>query len=128
MEDIIAHTKDNWLKEVQTILYQYAFTKVDDNTYENELVKNVSGRTVVVNGQRIEQPGQQIVIKNIIRFNGDGWVAGVDDAGELTNERRFTQVILETFIKDNPQFYLEDCVYFDEPHLIGNYIKQIFKL
>ena len=128
MKDIITYTRENWLKEVQSILYQYAFTKIDEDTYENELVKNVGGQTIMINGQRMEQPGQQVVIKNIVRFNGDGWVASVDEDSEPTNERYFTQVVLETFIKDNPQFHLEDCVYFDEPHLISNYIKQIFKL
>ena len=128
MKEVIAYTKENWLKEVQSILYQYAFTKIDEDTYENELVKNVGGQTITINGQRMEQPGQQVVIKNIVRFNGDGWVASVDEDGEPTDERCFTQVVLETFIKDNPQFHLEDCVYFDEPHRITNYIKQIFKL
>lgn len=128
MKEVIAYTKENWLKEVQSILYQHAFTKIDEDTYENELVKNVGGQTITINGQRMEQPGQQVVIKNIVRFNGDGWVASVDEDGEPTDERCFTQVVLETFIKDNPQFHLEDCIYFDEPHLISNYIKQIFKL
>lgn len=128
MEEVIAYTKENWLKEVQSILYQYAFTKIDEDTYENELVKNIGGQTITINGQRMEQPGQQVVIKNIVRFNGDGWVASVDEDGEPTNERCFTQVVLETFIKDNPQYHLEDCVYFDEPHRITKYIKQIFKL
>ena len=50
MKEIITYTKENWLKEVQSILYQYAFTKIDEDTYENELVKNVGGRTMVING------------------------------------------------------------------------------
>lgn len=124
----LINTKDNWLKEVQSILYQYAFTKVDENTYENEVVKHTRGQIITINGQRMEQPGQQVVIKNIVRFNGDGWVADVDDNGEPINERCFTQVVLETFVKDDPQFRLEDCIYFDEPYLISNYIKQIFNL
>lgn len=128
MKEVIAYTKENWLKEVQSILYQYAFTKIDEDTYENEVVKNIGGQTITINGQRMEQPGQQVVIKNIVRFNGDGWVVSVDEDGEPTDERCFTQVVLETFIKDNPQFHLEDCVYFDEPHRITKYIKQIFKL
>ena len=127
MGDLV-NTKENWLKEVQAILYQYAFTKVDEDTYENELVKNVGGQTIMINGQRMEQPGQRVVIKNIVRFNGDGWIASIDENDEPTNERHFTQVVLETFVKDDPQFHLEECVYFDEPHLISNYIKQIFKL
>ena len=128
MEEIIAITKENWLKEVQSILYQYAFTKIDEDTYEHETVKHIRGQTITINGQRMEQPGQQVVIKNIVRFNGDGWVASIDEDGESTNERYFTQVVLETFVKDDPQFHLENCIYFDEPHLISNYIKQIFKL
>ena len=128
MKEIITYTKENWLKEVQSILYQYAFTKIDEDTYENELVKNIGGQTIMINGQRMEQPGQQVVIKNIVRFNGDGWIASIDEDGEPINERYFTQVVLETFIKDNPQFHLEDCVYFDEPQLITGYIKKFFKL
>jgi hypothetical protein len=123
MKDLV-NTKEQWLDNVNMILSKYGFNKLDD-IYVRECVQHTGGHVVVINGQRMEQPGQQIVVKNIIRFNGDGWLSDNDE----TNQRPFTQVVFEvSYNSDEPQHILEDCLYWDEIGLIDNYIKQIFKL
>ena len=124
MGDLV-NTKDQWLDNTNQILSNLSFKHVDDNTFVNELIRSTGGQVIVINGQRMEQPGQQYTIKYIVRFNGDGWVMNEDE----TNQRPFTQVVFECSTNSSePQHLAEECLYWDELGLISNYIKQIFKL
>lgn len=122
MGDLV-NTKDQWLDNINQILSNLSFKHVDDNTFVNELIRSTGGQVIVINGQRIEQPGQQIVIKNIVRLNGDGWLS------DENSERPFTQVVFEKSINnEKPQHLTEECLYWDELGIIGSYVKQIFNL
>ena len=123
MEDLI-NMKDQWLDNVNQVLTGLAFSNIGDD-YVREVVRSTGGQVIMINGQRMEQPGQQYTIKYIVRFNGDGWVMNEDE----TNQRPFTQVVFECSTNNSePQYLTEECLYWDELGLIGNYIKQIFKL
>lgn len=122
MGDLV-NTKDQWLDNTNQILSNLSFKHVDDNTFVNELIRSTGGQVIVINGQRMEQPGQQIVINNIVRFNGDGWLS------DENRERPFTQVVFEKSINnEEPQHLTEECLYWDELDIIGSYVKQIFNL
>ena len=115
--------KDNWLNEVEAIITGYSFNKVDDNTYSKETIQYSGGQTIIINGQRMEQPGQQIKLSNIIRFNGDGWLADEDE----NNKQNFTQVVFEINSDSEEQSY-EECIYWDDTQRVRELINQIFKI
>ena len=121
MGEVIQHTKDNWLSSIETSLSQLGFTKVD-NGFERTQQQRHGGQVTIINGQRMEQPGQIITIKNTITFNDDGWISNKDD----TNKREFTQVIFEVFINGNSQGSAEQCMYWDSPDDVIKTVKQIF--
>ena len=121
MEELI-NMKDQWLNNVSQVLTGLAFSTSGDD-YIREVVRSTGGQVIMINGQRMEQPGQQYTIKYIVRFNGDGWVMNEDE----TNQRPFTQVVFECSTNNSePQHLAEECLYWDELGLISNYIKQIF--
>ena len=122
MNEII-NIKDNWLNEVESTIYKYSFTKMDDNTYSKETIGYTGGQTIIVNGQRMEQPGQQIKITYSIKFNGDGWVSNMDDSGR----RDFTQIIFSVGSGEHEDTY-EECIYWDDTDRVKQIINQIFKL
>lgn len=121
MSELIQHTKDTWLSAVETSLSQLGFTKVD-NGFERTQQQRHGGQVTIINGQRMEQPGQIITIKNTITFNDDGWISNKDD----TNKREFTQVIFEVFTNGNSQGSAEQCMYWDSPDDVIKTVKQIF--
>lgn len=121
MSELIQHTKDNWLSSIETSLSQLGFTKVD-NGFERTQQQRHGGQVITINGQRMEQPGQIITIKNTITFNDDGWISNKDD----TNKREFTQVIFEVFTNGNSQGSAEQCMYWDSPDDVIKTVKQIF--
>ena len=121
MGELIQHTKDNWLSSIETSLLQLGFTKVD-NGFERTQQQRHGGQVTIINGQRMEQPGQIITIKNTITFNDDGWISNKDD----TNKREFTQVIFEVFTNGNSQGSVEQCMYWDSPDDVIKTVKQIF--
>lgn len=121
MGEVIQHTKDTWLSSIETLLTQLGFTKVD-NGFERTQQQRHGGQVTIINGQRMEQPGQIVTIKNTVTFNGDGWISNKDD----TNKREFTQVIFEVFTNGNSQGSAEQCMYWDSHDDVITMVKQIF--
>lgn len=121
MGELIQHTRDTWLSSIETLLTQLGFTKVD-NGFERVHQQRYGSQVTIINGQRMEQPGQIITVKNIIIFNGDGWLVNEDD----TNKREFTQVIFEVFTNGNLQGSAEQCMYWDSPDDVITMVKQLF--
>lgn len=119
MNEIVL-TKDNWLNEVEAIITGYSFNKVDDNTYSKDTIQYSGGQTIVINGQRMEQPGQQIKISNVIRFNGDGWIANEAES----NKQNFTQVVFEVK-SDTQEIIYEECIYWNDTQRVKELINQI---
>ena len=121
MGEIMQHTRDTWLSSVETSLTQLGFTKVDDG-FERMYQQRHGSQVITINGQRMEQPGQIITVKNTITFNGDGWLVNEDD----TDKREFTQIVFEVFTNGNSQGSVEQCMYWDSPDDVINMVKQIF--
>lgn len=121
MGELIQHTKDTWLSSIETLLTQLGFIKVD-NGFERVHQQRHGSQVITINGQRMEQPGQIVTIKNTIMFNDDGWISNKDD----TNKREFTQVIFEAITNGNSQGSVEQCMYWDSPDDVITRVKQIF--
>ena len=122
MNEIVL-AKEDWLNEVETLLNGYSFNKTEDGNYSKETIKYTGGQTIIINGQRMEQPGQQIKITQLIVFNGDGWIANEDES----DKRNFTQVVFEINSDSQKQSY-EECVYWDNTQRIRELINQIFRI
>lgn len=121
MGELVQHTKDTWLSLIETSLSQLGFIKID-NGFERVHQQRHGGQIITINGQRMEQPGQIVTVKNVVTFNGDGWLTNEDD----TNKREFTQVIFEVFTNGNLQGSAEQCMYWDSPNDVITMVKQIF--
>jgi hypothetical protein len=122
MNEIVL-SKESWLNEVETLLNGYSFNKTEDGNYNKETIQYSGGQTIVINGQRMEQPGQQIKISNVIRFIGDGWIADKDES----NKQNFTQVVFE-IKSDVQEIIYEECIYWNDAQRVRELINQIFKL
>jgi hypothetical protein len=122
MNEIVL-AKEDWFNEVETILNGYSFNKTENGNYNKKTIQYSGGQTIVINGQRMEQPGQQIKISNEIRFIGDGWIADEDES----NKQNFTQVVFE-IKSDVQELIYEECIYWNDAQRVRELINQIFKL
>jgi hypothetical protein len=122
MNEIVL-AKEDWLNGVESLLNGYSFNKTEDGNYSKETIKYTSGQTIIINGQRMEQPGQQIKITQSIVFNGDGCISNMDDS----DKRNFTQVVFKINSDLQDQTY-EECIYWDDTQRIRELINQIFRL
>ena len=120
MNEIVL-VKEDWLNKVETILNGYSFNKNEDGNYNKETIQYSGGQTIVINGQRMEQPGQQIKIMQSVLFNGDGWIADNDES----NKQNFTQVVFEVK-SDIQEIIYEECIYWDDAQRVRELINQIF--
>lgn len=122
MNDVVL-SKDNWLNEVEAFITGKTFEKIDDNTYRKESIQYTGGQTIIINGQRMEQPGQQVKITQSIILNEDGWISNLDDS----NKQDFTQVVFSIANDDQEDNY-EECIYWNDTQRVKELINQIFKL
>lgn len=114
-------TREEWLEHVESFLEEHGYENVATNTYEKTQIGSTGGQVVVINGQRMETPGQQIKIKHIVTLRGDGYIVDDDD----NNCREFTQIVFETTVNDEPRAQLEHCFYWDEPNEIMKVMNEI---
>ena len=121
MKETIQITREEWLKHIEGILEEHGYENVAVNTYERVQVGTTGGQVVVINGQRMETPGQQVKIRHTITLVGDGYVVDEDDG----NCREFTQICFEAYVNDEKQFAMEQCFYWDEPNEILKVMNEI---
>ena len=123
MKNEIVNIKDNWFDTLKTTLSTLVFVE-QDNVFVKEYTAYTRNQFISINGQQINQGGQQVKVKHQITLNGDGWVADENEE----SKREFTQVVFETFIDDKSQGQVEECLFWDETETIRNYIKTIFNI
>lgn len=121
MKDALQITREDWLTHVEGFLEEHGYNNVAVNTYERVQIGTTGGQVVVINGQRMESPGQQVKIRHIVTLSGDGYVVDADDE----NCREFTQVCFEVYVNDEKQFIFEHCFYWDEPNEIAKVMNEI---
>ena len=118
----LTNIKQEFLTTIKTIITQHGF-KETVCCYEKISEHQTRGQVITINGQRMEQPGQLVTIKQLIYNQGDGWVSNEDES----NKREFTQFKFETHQGDNIVLSHEDCFYWDEPQYFINIFNQIVK-
>lgn len=74
--------KDQFISKVDEMLTKLNFVKTE-NKYELNKVVSQPGQVIVINGQRMEQPGQSINIKYIINDLGEGYYSNPDDSNKV---------------------------------------------
>jgi hypothetical protein len=87
------------------------FIKENDNTFKHEFSAFTQGQVMVINGHRMESPGKQVTVKNIIRFDGDGYIS---DEDEISNKQEFSVVSFESYLDDEEQGSYNECLYWND--------------
>lgn len=111
MEELVKHTKESWISSIESILNRYNFIKENDNTFKHEFSAVTQGQVMVINGHRMESPGKHVTVKNIIRFDGDGYIS---DEDEISNKQEFSVVSFESYLDDEEQGSYNECLYWND--------------
>lgn len=59
-------------EQIKSILSDFSFD--DKNTFTKEIIHQLPGQSIIINGQQINQPGQTINLKLQVEIFGDGYV------------------------------------------------------
>lgn len=127
MSNIVKVTKEKWLSNVNSVLKEYSFKNIDDNKYELEIEQRSPGQVIVINGQRMEQPGNIVKLKYVVQLNEDGCIQNLDKHFNEIGCRNFTQILFEIYVDNIKQYSSEEFLFWDESK-IKNYIKEIFNI
>jgi hypothetical protein len=122
MDNNLINIKQNWDESIKSYMTSKGFEESDDGFICTKLVRQ-PGQTISINGRVMQQPGEEIEIKNIVCFIGDGWVANMDD----TNKKDFSQVIFKTYQNNALVFQYEDMFYWDDLDCFYNILNKVFK-
>ena len=122
MDSNLINIKQNWDDSIKSYMTSKGFEESDDGFICTKLVRQ-PGQTISINGRVMQQPGEEIEIKNIVCFIGDGWVANMDD----TNKKDFSQVIFKTYQNNALVFQYEDMFYWDDLDCFYNILNKVFK-
>lgn len=107
--DIIVQ-RDQFMDNVHRLLTSMGFTNTN-NVYEWNRQIQQHRQTIIINGQRVEQPGKTITITYRIEIVGDGCV--MDNKNNV--EYEFTQIRFEAGGDVYEEgFYWDDFLYFEE--------------
>lgn len=109
MSNELVNIKQEWLNGIKSHVTSNRFQETDWG-YERTTITREPGQTISINGRVMQQPGKEIEIKEIVSFQGDGWVANVDD----TNKVDFTQIKFETYQGENLVMQHEEAFYWDD--------------
>ena len=109
MSNELVNIKQEWLNGIKSHMTSNRFQETDWG-YERTTITREPGQTISINGRVMQQPGKEIEIKEIVSFQGDGWVANVDD----TNKVDFTQIKFETYQGENLVMQHEEAFYWDD--------------
>lgn len=109
MSSELVNIKQEWLNGIKSHATSNRFQETDWG-YERTTITREPGQTISINGRVMQQPGKEIEIKEIVSFQGDGWVANMDD----TNKVDFTQIKFETYQGENLVMQHEEAFYWDD--------------
>lgn len=109
--------RNEFMDNIHNLLTSIGFTNTNEVYEWNRQVRQ-RGQTIVINGQRMDQPGQIITIPYRIEIVGDGCVMDEDD----NIEQEFTQIRFEV----NGDMH-EECFNWDDFAYFENILKQIIR-
>ena len=96
--------RDEFIEQVSSLLLQAGFIQ-NANIYTLEKKIHQGGQTIVINGQRMDQPGKVLTVKYEVEIVGDGCIMNVNDEVEES----FTQIRIST-----PGGSIEEGFYWDD--------------
>lgn len=123
MSNELVNIKQEWLNVIKSHLTSLDFQETDCG-YERIRIAREPGQTISINGRIMQQPGKEIKIKQIVYFQGDGWIANSDE----TNKIDFTQIKFETYQGDNLVMEYEEVFYWDDSNYFIKLFNQIFNV
>ena len=118
--------KEDFIEFINKRLTKLSFTKdPEKEVWINERDVQSSSRTIVINGQRHDQPGETHHLKFEVEVFGDGEMKDIDT--EVVNP--FIEVNFNVFqdghdMSDWPTF----CMFFDDQLLFDSLLNKIFGL
>ena len=86
--------KEQFINEVKNILVSLGFSE-SNNQYVRSQIFIQPGQQLIINGQQINQPNQEIEVKHVVTEFGDGYCCNQDN----TNKQEFTQYNIQVFVK-----------------------------
>lgn len=122
MSNELVNIKQEWIKAIELHIIPKGFEETEYGYTRINIVRQ-PGQTIYINGRQMQQPGKEIEIRHNIYFDGDGWVADLDE----TNKVEFTQVRFEIYQGDNLTMQYDEIFYWDNPTYFINFFNQVFK-
>ena len=122
MSNELVNIKQEWINTIESHIIPKGFEKTEYGYVRINIVRQ-PGQTIYINGRQMQQPGKEIEIRQNIYFDGDGWVADMDE----TNKVEFTQVRFEMYQGDNLTMQYDENFYWDNPTYFINFFNQVFK-
>lgn len=112
-------SRDEYLIEVIKILNGEGFVK-DGDIFIKTIFSQQPGQTMIINGQRFQQPSIDIKSEFIINDLGEVWEETVGVETKIPREQ------FKFLIKQNDEivFELDELMYFEKPELILQYFKK----
>lgn len=122
MSNELVNIKQEWIKAIESHIIPKGFEETEYGYARINIVRQ-PGQTIYINGRQMQQQGKEIEIRQNIYFDGDGWVADMDE----TNKVEFTQVRFEMYQDDNLTMQYDENFYWDNPTYFINFFNQVFK-
>jgi len=119
-------TREDFITWINTRLSELGFVRETENELW-KITRDVKspGRTIIINGQRQDEPEQTTHIEYCVNVFGDGGVA--DENGE--NLKPFVEI--EFYIINDEQKHMDwpvFCMYFDDQYLFNSLLNKIFRI
>ena len=110
------NSKEIFYEELDKMLIAKGFSG-NNNIWTKSFSAQTQSSVMIINGQRMEQPGQPIQILYKLEVIGDGEVSG----------DQFSQINFKIQQGKEVVVDLEECIYYDELKLINEIINKLYK-
>ena len=74
--------REQFIKQVQDALIGYGFVQ-NELEYKRTQSFTQPGQVMIINGQRIDQPGKEVAVEHIVRELGDGYYENIDGSNRV---------------------------------------------
>ena len=122
MDNTLVNIKQEWNDVIKSHISSQGFQETECG-YERIIITREPGQTISINGRVMQQPGKEIKIKQLVCFQGDGWVADMDES----NKVEFTQIKFETYQGNDLVMQYEEAFYWDNPNYFIELFNKAFK-
>ena len=119
----LINLREDFISNIKSALYNYGFKEEGENYLKN-IQFRTPGQVMIINGQRMEHPGE--IIETVYKVNiiGDGWVSNTDGV----DKEEFTQIGFEIYQNQEKIWGEEFCFYWDNPNNFNIILNQVLNL